>query len=460
MRTLLKAARLVAENGLYLPQSSSGGGGSGPLPATTFTVMVNKGGNDATGDGTDEKPFLTATKGIAVAGALAVAPDQQALVLLGPGLYSENVEIPPFVFVSAQESGQTVILGTGIGSSVTLSPAWAAEPPGTLPIGGVEQIAIVGLVDINFTGVQTAGPIFIIGGGQTTIGGGITVVGDSVNGGQLDTLPGTLIGGPTNVTGASLFSLGSGFSNVINVTSTAAQPASWTSSGDILLNIVVTIDATAGMNVVASLDGTGFIGSLTLHDGGGGVTSFSATSGGIPSTVTLLGGAAPPVPISPIIGLNSKLATGANAAATLVATSNGTGGVTWSDLPGGPVFTGAVTTVGAVVSNIGPAIPIPASTLANVKYAVLGFTTAGVNVDDCQAVVTYAAFKNVPPGVVTLLNTHAVGVVELQYDASMNPGVAGVVTTPISGTNLQFQVTGVAGQTIDWKITIEIQKVS
>lgn len=348
MRTanVLKATRQIADEALYRSSLGSGGGGSGPLPAATFTVMVNKGGNDATGDGTDEKPFLTVTKGLAVAATIAVGPGQPpiVLVLVGPGVYSENVEIPPFVFLSAEESGQTVVLGTGVGPSVTLSPGWAAEPIGILPIGGVEQNAIIGLVVADFTGVKTPGPIFIVGGGQTTVAGGLTVIGDSVNGGQADTLPGTLVGGPTNITGASLFSLGSGYSNVINVTSTAAQPASLNSSGDIYLDIAVTLNATAGQNVTASLVGTGFQGTLTLHDGGGGVTSFSATSGGIPDVVTRIGGAAAPVPLSPLIGLDSKNATGVAAAAGTVATADGASGITWSPAPGGfPISTRGLT---------------------------------------------------------------------------------------------------------------------
>jgi hypothetical protein len=166
-------------------------------------------------------------------------------------------------------------------------------------------------------------------------------------------------------------------------------------------------------------------GILTLIDKGDniGVTTYTAGSAGIPVNPVMSGGAAFP-------------------------NNTGTDGVPYK---------GAITTGDGAAHTI-LTVPVPLGATVNVDYELVGRTTAGGTIGDSQAVKAASAWKNIA-GVLTQLTTHAIGVNELQYDASVNPGAVGLVTNPISGTNLVFQVTGVVGVAIDWKMKASVSFV-
>lgn len=327
MRTanVLKATRQIADEALYRSSFNGGGG----LPTTTFTIMVNKGGNDGTGDGTDERPFLTWGKALSFAASLNPSVNQFALVLGGPGTYNENLALPPFVFVSSLDpGGNAVTIGTGIGPSITLA-GWNVPPGGAF--GGIEAMFTVGDVVLDYTGIQAFSDF--TAGAPLTIGGALSVIGDAAQPSNTYLPPGSSVGAPVSIVGSNFTTQGVLFTlSTVRIASTATQPGGWTSEGDVVTS-TVTLDASAGQNVAALMNSY-VTGALTLHDGGGGVTSYSATAGGIPSTVTRIGGAAAPVPQSPLVGTNSTNPTGVAAVAGTVATADGTNGVTWSPAPG------------------------------------------------------------------------------------------------------------------------------
>jgi hypothetical protein len=300
---VLKATRQIADEALYRSSLGGGAGTDGPLPAATFTVMVNKGGSDVTGNGTDEAPYLTIAKAHAVAKTLPLSLSQFALVLIGPGTYNENVLVPAFTFDSGTDpGGLTVTVGTGVGNSIALDPNWTTVPPGPGTIGGAQAMATAGDVNIDYTGTplfsnfQFGGPVFF--------GGSVTFTGDATNGGGGFISPDCVIGAPVllhgitsfNATGA-LFAVGA----TVTLKSSATNPLFFEAVGGAFQDAVI-VDATAGKNVTAIFE-TEVTGPLTLHDGGGGVTSYSATAGGIPPVVTLVGGAALPVNLTAANGL-------------------------------------------------------------------------------------------------------------------------------------------------------------
>src|SRR4029077_12169647 len=62
---------------------------------------VNKGGSDATGDGSFDNPFLT------IQAAITSIPDASITkpygVIVAPGIYSETFAIPPYVYVHGED---------------------------------------------------------------------------------------------------------------------------------------------------------------------------------------------------------------------------------------------------------------------------------------------------------------------------------------------------------------------
>lgn len=293
---LARRAKTVADEALLRAFQAAAGGGGGiePSPSASFIITTNKGGNDTTGSGTDEKPFLTIGKAFAVAKALPLSATQQAVVLIGPGIYNENPAIPPFVWATGIQSGygQCVINGN---FSIDTA-AFAAVSPGVFPESSLSFVTITGDLIVDFTGTQglsffTAPLILVFGNAIVT--------GDSVNGGEFAPSNDGTIGGNTTVTGASLLSFGQQFLGSVNIVSTAAQASNWQSNGDFAA--VVTVDSTAGTTAtVVPMVATGVTGTLNLAGAG---TSYQATAGGVPPTINLSAGAPPPVLLTEANGI-------------------------------------------------------------------------------------------------------------------------------------------------------------
>jgi hypothetical protein len=299
MRTanILKATRQIADEALYRSQF---GEGPGVLPSGSFTIWVAQGGSDVTGNGTDEKPYLTVGKAMTAAAALAPNSVQPVLIFLGPGTYTENVSWTPWTFMTAFD--QTTFSAAIVGNVTINSALWIAHNLTETPVAGVDSIGMFGDLTLNFTGCSTNQAAFEIADcvpGTPTI----TVTGDPTASGflQLFNCLDVAVSGSITLIGASLQSHSCNYLGDIHLVSTATQEVTWDSGTDYFgvggTPPNVFLNASAGKNVTATLSGTGTPGSLHLTDGGGGHTSYTATIGGIPNTVVLVGGAAAPVAV-------------------------------------------------------------------------------------------------------------------------------------------------------------------
>ena len=280
-----------------------GGGGDGPSPTISHLIYVMKGGNDSTGDGTDEQPYLTVGRALAVAKTfVGLSQAAMVLVLVGPGMYVENVAIPPFVIVSAMdESGADVLIGAGSGPAITLdSVAWATSTSGYAGVVNILTNYLVGdlsgPINIDFTGVTSPGSFLVAGIG---VAGSLTVTGDSVGGGFVFVTSEAFIDEDITLTGVIMSMLGgSALFGTLTFASSATQASGgFVSDCSVISEFSagsVVLDATAGQNVAVIVDATNVDGSLTLKDGGGGVTNYTASVGGIPGQIIRTGGAAAP----------------------------------------------------------------------------------------------------------------------------------------------------------------------
>jgi len=316
VRSIQATTLALAQIALYEPQST---GGSGPIPSSDFIIWVNKGGNDTTGTGTDEAPYLTIGKGLAVAKTVA-SPTQGVLVWVGPGDYSaESPVLPPFVSLMPQDSsGDFTFTG-----DISLDPSWTTA--GADPSSAIGEFS-TGNIAIDFTGTNT-GLVTLVG---TTVSGNLVVTGDPATGGEVFTSFETEVVGTIVITAADFTNHGLIFDSTLSVLSTAAQSASWTPLASTSFTpTTVTIDSTAGNTVTVRSQGTSWSNTLVLKGAG---TSYTCDSLGIP-VVDLLDGAPAPILISPLLGLNSRLLTGLAATAGFVATADGAGNITWSAIP-------------------------------------------------------------------------------------------------------------------------------
>lgn len=325
---------------IWFSGSGPGGGLIADGSAPSFSLYVNKGGNDAN-PCSILSPCLTIGRGMSVMKSLQLNVFQNGVVHLGVGSYIENWLLPPGVIVKGEIATDLapVILGTtGLDSA-----AWAAANTGfsdaspPAPQSGIESVELAYgyAVTIDFTGAASSATSGEVDLTYALIGGPVTITGDPTQGGFV--LAENSRFDPTSTItvqgGAQLNTI---TSNVTSPT-VAITGAQWQSQGDSIGTIAdselvsITVDSTSG---AASITGTGSqtVGSLTLK---GPATTCSGTAGFIPSSVTLTpydgGTPAPCVPLSPVMGLSSIIPMdGGPATAGLVATATGNGGVVFS----------------------------------------------------------------------------------------------------------------------------------
>lgn len=304
------------------------GPGPGPGPSTAFIIWVMKGGNDGTGDGTDEAPYLTIGKAMAVAKTLAVSTTQLCEILVGPGVYAENVAMAPFTVLNSLD--ETTDAVTVNGTLQLDTAAWIAA--GANPIAGIDGINPNGLVTIDYTGVNSGS--FEIGG--SFMNAGITGIGDTATICTIAIAANCFSAGPTTFSGLNVNSIGLRMFDTVTMSSTNSQPMAWSGFQDAIGGLgnspTVTFDGSAGQSVTVECQGVamGLAASLTLKGNGGPNVSYRATNEGYPNVVILLNGATLANPLSPLIASNSKDRTGANVLAGKVATADGAGNVDWT----------------------------------------------------------------------------------------------------------------------------------
>lgn len=135
---------IIYSNGLIW-KTISGGSSDGPLPFLTQIVYVENGGNDSTGDGTIIKPYATIS--YALGTITDSAYEKRYLIIVGPGIWTENIHTKAWVYFTAGTNGSTRFTGT-----VDINdPSWAIPGSHSDERGGFQNITFTGLVDIDFT---------------------------------------------------------------------------------------------------------------------------------------------------------------------------------------------------------------------------------------------------------------------------------------------------------------------
>jgi hypothetical protein len=283
MRSLPRRTIQTAEEALQRALAVGTGGGVFPLPVATEIVYVNKGGNDATADGTIARPFLTLTAALAsITDASGAKPYS---VQTGPGTYSDNLVLKDGVVIT----GVDPIAGPLLSGTFSIPADFA--PNGTFGFAFVvvlnDQVydfgAIAGLPVASFYSVDHLGNATFQGGSA----------GSQIFATETTFLQNFSLSDEVNVVTELCNFAG-------NVTTTSPNFAgTWQSTTDAFQgNISET--ATAGFSFAMSLTVSQTKGSLTIN----GVDAlFSATAGGVPTVVTLLGGAPVPQLLSAANGL-------------------------------------------------------------------------------------------------------------------------------------------------------------
>jgi hypothetical protein len=101
-------------------------------PETSGIVHVSKAGNDSTGDGSISQPFATVQAAVDLIESFAVVPTSgsEALVLLGPGIYDENVLIQKdglYMEIRGLTESQTPLIYPTAGVPITITNASEAS---------------------------------------------------------------------------------------------------------------------------------------------------------------------------------------------------------------------------------------------------------------------------------------------------------------------------------------------
>jgi hypothetical protein len=294
-------AELIYSTGLaWVPISTQGP----PLPTFSETVYVNKGGNDSTGDGTINAPFLT------IQHALTTITDSSAskyyAIMVGPGIYG-GFNIKPYTAVIGTTGGA----GNGTtpnGTMVTEINA-PADTCGFDPSFATGELAIGWLAHLGFMNHQTWDQGTVVGAqpqltfreiswdaGASFLGPG-TVGFDNVTWTNCLSYGGVLVQGWQYLWLRDCTFLGgvvqvnAGPVGALEQTTLLAEN---TSFGAQISPTAVNVHwaSPSPYNAIADLCNSSIIGTLTLD---GVQTSFSSTVEGIPLTVSQINSAPPPV---------------------------------------------------------------------------------------------------------------------------------------------------------------------
>jgi len=249
----------------------------------TYIFNVNLGGDDSTGDGSYDAPYLTIGKAMSVAAGLGLNIDLNAVILLGPGNFVEDVVWEPWVFLCGVDA---TAFSPYIEGGITLCSNWASVSGGAA--AGMSNVTVQNDVVLDFTGTESQSAFNI--STQAFIIGNLTVTGDPTVSGQA-IVRGLEINGTTTFTGAQFESHNSLFFNDVSIVSTADQPAGWSDFASVVggefVTPNVTADSTAGKDVFVEAYSSSFTGAIYLKGSG---TTYQATSDAV-SRVTRTSGA-------------------------------------------------------------------------------------------------------------------------------------------------------------------------
>lgn len=250
---------------------------SGPLTASQYT-NVSKAGNDTTGDGSSERPFLTVAKSLSV--ITDASPTKRYGITVGPGNFAEDFSLKANVSVIGVNPIVTQLSG-----NVDLNdPSWAVAGDHQ---SGFDSLTLSGpapLFDFTLNGGSPAGKLFFY---DTRVSNLLTVTASS-NSNQLNLHNSLLLGGLTqnagNVTLQCSSLIGGSPINVNSLPGIQTRFTAYSGSAGGAFNATWTAPLTLN-NMIITLLSFVMTAPMVLT---GAQCSVQATSESVPQNVTLL----------------------------------------------------------------------------------------------------------------------------------------------------------------------------
>jgi hypothetical protein len=277
---------LVLQSDIYFAGQGINPGVPTPPPppaAASQLVWVSKGGNDTTGDGTDEQPFLTI--GRAMTSIIDASVTKRYSIMFEPGVYTENILLKPNVFITGVQANTCRIDGT-----LDLDPSWAGPANNR---GGTDNCVVIGTATFDLVGLgSTAG--FILGQ-FSFFNGDVIFIGDSNN--NLVSIQGSAFNANLTMNGGLYFidSWNQLNGSNLNVNALAGQVnptfvflSSGASNGPL---IAIADPTSSGLQIFNIGSSVSNLSSITLD--GAGAQLFTDV-GDIPPNIILLNGALAP----------------------------------------------------------------------------------------------------------------------------------------------------------------------
>lgn len=268
--------------------------GGGPAPVASETVYVSKGGSDITGTGTLGNPYLTINK--AMTSIVDASQAKPYAIDVGAGNFNDNFTMKPWVGIIGQpaSSGFEGITQIGCPGLNLLDPSWNN--------GNTYGVAWMAHVTLNNTYVFDFDAVSNLNGQLTffdcMFNAGATFNGHGAGNVNNITWDNCLSYAGATVTGCQFFFTigGTAFQGgTVSINSSASgQATTWLSLGGCVNGNATFLwnpahpASSVSSGIFVGCDVTGTLTLNGLH------TAFQATVGGVPPTVTLLGGAPAP----------------------------------------------------------------------------------------------------------------------------------------------------------------------
>lgn len=236
------------------------------------TLFVDKNGNDTTGDGSPQFPFLTITHAITVAVSMTPSSSNRICIQVMSGDWADNFALPANICICGCST-----LCTNLTGNITINDtSWNG---GADNRGSLERLRIIGTLSLDFTfgAGSTAGKFYLYDLREPASGVVITAFNGSLN--QIEIIASHAFGNVT-LNGGTLNCEGVEFDGTVTVNDTALATASATFRNCTLPSATATV---AHGGVSLGLLASTLSGSLTTTG------AVAITTSGLPPTSTLSG---------------------------------------------------------------------------------------------------------------------------------------------------------------------------
>ena len=251
-------------------------------------IVVSNNGSDSN-QGTFTSPLATIAKANAIASVLIANADTNISIIQTPGVWSENVEIVPFVSYAGIDPGNYPVWNGNVSYNATLFQQYASANP---------YVSFSNILFENFnlddTAFGGADTLFYIINCEFDNPVSFTSTGtETANWSEIDFLPGNILVYPFTLNNASIRSTASEFRGLITMNATNGHSAYTLSRGGNNYELGVVVNgSSSGYALWWQLGSVDGIGPVSLN--GTNATFYQANIGSIPSSIILDGGAVMP----------------------------------------------------------------------------------------------------------------------------------------------------------------------